>query len=174
MVPSQLSAADRQRLLDKIMALDLGPIKVKLMAPDGDAWDRQQVDRVETVYKRFLFLAVTEKVQIVPTQEVDTFWHRHILDTRKYAEDCEHLFGFFLHHFPYFGMRGEEDQKTLQDSFASTCDIYERLFGTPYFEGVGANCGGCGTDCGGQNCARDINDIRFKTMRPDLRPSLAT
>jgi hypothetical protein len=66
---------------------------------------------------------------IAPTKDVDKFWHGHILDTLKYAEDCQNVFGYFLHHFPYFGMRGEEDAANLRAASANMHAIYEREFG---------------------------------------------
>ena len=66
---------------------------------------------------------------IAPSKDVDKFWHGHILDTLKYAEDCERVFGYFLHHFPYFGMRGEDDAADLRAAAANMRAIYEREFG---------------------------------------------
>jgi hypothetical protein len=66
---------------------------------------------------------------LAPSKDVDKFWHGHILDTLKYAEDCQNVFGYFLHHFPYFGMRGEEDAANLRAASANMHAIYEREFG---------------------------------------------
>ena len=57
------------------------------------------------------------------------FWHFHILDTLKYQEDCDNIFGYFLHHFPYFGMRGQEDEANLKEAWNSTISLYEKTFG---------------------------------------------
>jgi hypothetical protein len=83
---------------------------------------------------------------IVPSEPVDTFWHNHILDTQKYAPDCEKVFDFFLHHFPYFGMRGEQDEANLNQSWANTIEVYVRHFGDPEpgFWDVGMRCPNCG------------------------------
>src|SRR5581483_9524182 len=62
-------------------------------------------------------------------RDIDTFWHGHILDTMKYAEDCQNVFGFFLHHFPYFGLRGEEDATKLAEAGKTMHRLYEREFG---------------------------------------------
>src|SRR6266850_2907203 len=101
-----------------IGALDLEPIKFKLMDKDeGQGWSRQYVEVMAVAYKRFLTLLVTHpETPIAPSTDIDKFWHGHILDTMKYAEDCEQIFGYFLHHFPYFGMRGEEDAAQLADA----------------------------------------------------------
>jgi hypothetical protein len=66
---------------------------------------------------------------VVPSSFVDDFWHFHILDTQKYQEDCERFFGYFLHHFPYFGMRGKEDEENLKRAWAETCALYKNRFG---------------------------------------------
>jgi hypothetical protein len=114
-----------------IEALDLDPIKLKLMdADEGQGWSREHADRMETAYKRFLTLLVKYPEEtIAPSKDVDTFWHGHILDTMKYAEDCERVFGYFLHHFPYFGMRGEQDAADLRAAAAKMRAICEREFG---------------------------------------------
>ena len=114
-----------------IQALDLDPIKLKLMdAEEGQGWSREYADRMEVAYKRFLTLLVKFPDEtIAPTKDVDKFWHGHILDTLKYAEDCENVFGYFLHHFPYFGMRGEQDAAALRAASDRMHAIYEREFG---------------------------------------------
>jgi hypothetical protein len=120
-----------EQVVAAIQMLDLDPIKVKLMdSEEGQGWSRQYVDQMEIAYKRFLMLSVkySEKA-IAPSKEVDKFWHGHILDTMKYAEDCQNVFGYFLHHFPYFGMRGEEDAANLAEAGRMTQRLYEQEFG---------------------------------------------
>jgi len=114
-----------------IQALDLDPIKLKLMDPEeGQGWSREYADQMEVAYKRYLtLLAKFPDETIAPTKDVDKFWHGHILDTMKYAEDCENMFGYFLHHFPYFGMRGEQDAADLRAASERMHEIYEREFG---------------------------------------------
>src|SRR5438309_1562265 len=130
-VNTQLAARSTEQVIAAIQALDLDPIKFKLMDPEeGQGWSRQYVDQMEIAYKRFLVLSVKypEKT-IAPSKDVDKFWHGHILDTMKYAEDCQNVFGYFLHHFPYFGMRGEEDAANLAEAGRTTQRLYEQEFG---------------------------------------------
>ena len=62
---------------------------------------------------------------------LDDYWHYHILDTRKYAQDCERLFGSLLHHYPYFEkLPGEEDEGE-STAYAVTRRVSEEAFGTP-------------------------------------------
>lgn len=116
-----------------IFDLDLEPILVKIMDRDeGLGWDLEYAKMIEIEYKKFLTLcAEFPQKAIVPPVEVDKMWHYHILDTMKYAEDCQNIFGYFLHHFPYFGMRGVEDANNLQNAWAQTCELYIARFGKP-------------------------------------------
>ncbi len=131
-----------------IDALNLDAIKIKLLDPrEGKGWSREYADQMEVAYKRFLLLSVKyPDMPTIPTSDVDAFWHYHILDTMKYADDCQNAFGFFLHHFPYLGMRGEEDAQNLQDASILTHDLYLKEFGEPMsFSKTeeGATCATC-------------------------------
>lgn len=116
------------------MALDLDPIKCKLMhVQSGEGWDRDKADAVEKEYRRFLCLMkLFPDEPIAPLEDVDTFWHYHILDTMKYAVDCEQVFGYFLHHYPYVGLRGEDDEQFRLDSAGRMAILYQATFGDAY------------------------------------------
>lgn len=131
-------------------ALDLSLIKRKLQDPEeGLGWTPEECDAVEVEYKRYLALKrAYPDLEIVPNQPVDKFWHYHILDTQKYADDCQELFGYFLHHYPYFGMNGPEDARALEDAFATTVQLYEAHFGDAYADGAAK----CRTACKPQRC----------------------
>jgi len=121
-----------KQVIAAIEALDLDPIKLKLMdAEEGQGWSREYADRMELAYKRLLTLLATHPEEtLAPSKDVDKFWHGHILDTLKYAEDCDKLFGTFLHHFPYFGMRGVEDAANLAKAAENTRRLYRQEFGS--------------------------------------------
>ncbi|MDQ2990364.1 MAG: hypothetical protein M3R60_14805 [Pseudomonadota bacterium] len=117
-----------------IAELDLDPIKVKLMRQDdGKGWTREQADTVEVEYRRFLYLMkMFPHEPTAPLVDVDTFWHYHILDTMKYAADCDEVFGYFLHHFPYVGLRGKKDEEALAQMGLRMAVLYEETFGESY------------------------------------------
>lgn len=125
-----------------IQGLDLDPIKVKLMDSDeGQGWTREYADTMETAYKRFLTLLVKyPQTTVAPSKEIDKFWHAHILDTLKYAEDCQQVFGYFLHHFPYFGLRGEADAAQLAKAGREMERLYQEEFGEPMPAAASAFC----------------------------------
>ncbi|MGI9392214.1 MAG: glycine-rich domain-containing protein, partial [Parvibaculales bacterium] len=109
---------------------DLEPIVIKLMDDvEGEGWSFKYATNVEQEYRRFLKLCRDyPDTGIVPSNVVDKMWHMHILDTRKYLQDCEQYFGYFLHHFPYFGMRGEEDSQNLDKAWLETKTLYANHF----------------------------------------------
>lgn len=118
-------------MVEAIFALNLDLIKRKLMDKSaGHGWTRRQADHNEVEYKRFLVLLAKYPDQsIAPSTEVNKFWHGHILDTMKYAEDCDAVFGYFMHHFPDFGTRGEQDAANLVGAFMNMQRLYDREFG---------------------------------------------
>ncbi|GGE88540.1 glycine-rich domain-containing protein [Massilia psychrophila] len=120
--------------LNVIAALDLNPIKVKLMHKEsGEGWSLEQVNEVELEYRRFLhLLKLFPNEPVSPRFDVDIFWHYHILDTMKYAADCEQIFGYFLHHNPYSGLGGKVDEADHHRTGARTQELYEMTFGEAY------------------------------------------
>jgi hypothetical protein len=127
-------------LLNAVMQLDLDPIKTKLMhVASGEGWSQEKANAVEKEYRRFLCLMkMYPNEDTAPLVDVDTFWHYHILDTMKYAADCEQVFGYFLHHYPYVGMHGEDDEQFRLDSGDRMRELYEATFGETYPGAVAA------------------------------------
>jgi len=117
--------------VDAINALDLGPIKTKLMhRASGEGWSAAYADAVEIEYRRFLTLMkLYPNEATAPLVDVDTFWHYHILDTAKYAADCASAFGYFLHHYPYLGLDGAEDEANRDTAGARMHELYAATFG---------------------------------------------
>lgn len=149
--------------------LNLEAIIVKALDPEeGYGWALQFGLAVEREYKRYLYLcAIYPGKALVPSVYVDDFWHLHILDTLKYAEDCEILFGEFLHHFPYFGMRGEQDAANLAAAWAETLDLYRSEFGEEPSADLWPRSQRC------PNCGRRCKDSRSNYQIEDERPTLA-
>jgi hypothetical protein len=119
---------DAHELADRISKLDLNPIKFKLRESEG--YSDQEIAVIDKWYRRFLLLATThpEKAVVVP-DPIDDMWHHHILDTRKYEADCKEVFGQFLHHFPYFGLRSEDDALALRAAYEETNSLMQSEFG---------------------------------------------
>lgn len=118
-------------VLNAIAELNLEPIKNKLMdAEHGEGWSRAKVEAMDLEYRRFLHLMhAFPNHSASPTKAVDTFWHYHILDTQKYAADCDQVFGCFMHHDPYGNEQGASAGTFSIDRMQ---DLYEATFGEAY------------------------------------------
>ena len=117
-----------------IAELDLEPIKKKLMHPSaGEGWSAARADAIALEYRRFMYIVHTYPDELAsPTVDVDTFWHYHILDTMKYAADCDKAFGYFMHHYPYLGLMEEDEEGVEERAAERTRQLYEATFGEQY------------------------------------------
>lgn len=126
-----------------IASIDLEMVKFKMLNEDTLNWNKEQVEDAEIEYKRYLHLTrhfPYPNYSIVPNKIMDTMWHYHILDTRAYMADCERVFGKYLHHFPYFGIRGEEDAQNLRNAFEKTKEYYLLSFGEDLARDRASDC----------------------------------
>lgn len=130
-----------QTIKDYVNGLDFYWIEKKLTTPNPDSpskvWTQEGIKDAIRQYKNFMILMKLydgTKEKIVPSVEVDEIWHNHILDTKAYFKDCEVIFGRYMHHFAYFGMRGEADFQDLNNSFDRTQELYFKHFGEYMYE----------------------------------------
>lgn len=115
----------------KVSGIDLNALKAKLAEEKG--WSDADLDNLELQYKRFLTMKLKRpEMDLVPTKFIDEMWHAHILDTMAYAGDCQAAFGYFLHHFPYLGVGGEQEKAKLDHAFDETCTAWQEAFGDEY------------------------------------------
>lgn len=122
--------------LQKAQQLDLSPIAYQLMqSQTGPRWTKAQTVKAIAQYLAFLYLAdYYPNLQLVPSLEIDRVWHYHILDTQKYLEDCQFLFGYIVHHFPYLGLRGEPDRLNQSKAYVLSKVLFSRHFGKSFAE----------------------------------------
>jgi hypothetical protein len=130
---AKLTTKPEQEVLSAIQALDLETVKIRLMDPDvGEGWTTAYADSVEVAYKTYLAMLVKHQdraEEILPSKDVDEFWHTHILQTIKYADDCQAVFGAFLHHNPHIGKLTQADLDKRAGHADVTRQIYQREFG---------------------------------------------
>lgn len=162
MVLLDITADELNKRLNPIWQLDFTNLKQKLQkpTPEGKGWSVERCDEVELWYRRFLAIYLLyPDHSTVPNGPIDTFWHTHILDTMAYHSDCDAVFGFYLHHYPYFGLNGDADQR--DDAFDQTNARYRHHFGSDcttlsFFvkeqTGSGEDCNNGGENCGGSGC----------------------
>ncbi len=139
-----VATLDATGILPEILALDFERLKYKIQVrEDGDKWTADMTELGELEYKRYLTLIkVHPHRSIVPSRIMDGFWHQHILDTKAYRDDCQKVFGYFVDHFPYFGIHGEEDKLELMEAFEETKTIYRERFGCALDRFEAARCEG--------------------------------
>jgi len=103
-----------------ILDLNLEAVQFKLAADEG--WELERIELGTLAYRAFLQVIRDSDSggNVAPNRDIDITWHHHILDTRAYHEDCQRLFGRYLHHFPYSGMFGESDAAAQQARVART------------------------------------------------------
>ena len=140
-----------EQVIAAIEALDLESIKRRMTDPElGEGWTREHADTIERAYRDYLTMLVKypeHLEEIMVSKDVDEFWHTHILHTMKYTEDCDRVFGTYLHHTPQVRETAPaalERRAALADK---TRRLYQREFGglqyvpAPGSKGTAAWCG---------------------------------
>src|SRR5205809_1056870 len=134
-----------EQVMAAIRALDLEPIKLRVMDPElGEGWTREYAESIERAYRNYLIILAKHPEdieEIVVSKDVDKFWHTHILHTMKYTEDCEGVFGCYLHHSPHGRERTPAEAKARAASIEKTRNLYQREFGGAHQVGNAAYCG---------------------------------
>lgn len=103
-----------------------------------DGWKRKAALQTCVYYRNFLFLNKKYRQQVhpnilPPSEDVDEFWHYHILDTKKYITDCEMIFGSYFHHYPYLILDHQINKKELNNTFELTQKLHIQEFGEPIY-----------------------------------------
>jgi hypothetical protein len=130
---ARLTTKPAQEVVAAIQALDLESVKIRAMDPElGEGWTREYADSIEVAYKNYLTMLTKypeDAEDILLSEDVDEFWHTHILQTTKYAADCQKVFGNFLHHEPHVGEVTSEDIERRDAQAEKTRRLYELEYG---------------------------------------------
>jgi hypothetical protein len=139
--------------------LNLSSVRDAMLEKHG--WTLERADRAQREYVRFLvLLQKMPAFMLVPwldadgRDDLDQFWHQHILDTLKYATDCNALFGRMIHHNPHL-QRGSEQEN---DAVAKTRRLYTRTFSSGMFGSDAdpadfSGCSACGAEASGHHAS---------------------
>ncbi|UZQ54320.1 hypothetical protein OOK60_17875 [Trichothermofontia sichuanensis B231] len=132
--PTNLSLSDRC-FLDRLQQLDLQPIADSLKKPITPVTSTVElpIQSMLVAYLQFLFLMYRyPRLSLVPPSVIAAIWQAHILDTRKYQQDCQQLFGSLdlAHHQACPLPLSTTEQQQLINYFATTCALFETHFGT--------------------------------------------
>jgi hypothetical protein len=162
--------------VEKIQTLDMEPIMFKLITSKG--WTVEEAADGVKEYKRFLILiakygdtVARQGMGVAPFSDaVDEVWHTHILDTQKYIEDCNAIFGSYIHHYPYSGVLDEEDKLIQRQRLANTVRLYADEFGQPPMRSKDLECDQC-DNCHQGECGKPCEYPMVSLSR--RRPTLA-
>ncbi len=94
-----------------------------------NGWTPQYASRVVEEYKKFIYLSVTSRKSLTPSDEVDQAWHLHLIYSQSYWIDFVRntLQGYVIHHGPTKGGSAEGERFTLQ--YDDTLTLYRESFG---------------------------------------------
>ena len=122
---SILAVQDIKTIELEVNNLDFSDINAKLISEYS--WSQDKVEKVSLLYRKWIVLQKAyPELSIAPSESIDEYWHMHILDTRKYMIDCMTVFGYYLHHYPYFGLKG--DSEDLDRGFEITRNLFKIHF----------------------------------------------
>jgi hypothetical protein len=171
--------ADTTGIAFRVDEIDLEPIVYKLMHPHPgeEVLTLAEADQRVRAYRCFLKLcAWYPEESIAPSGDIDEVWHMHILDTAKYPADCDDVFGFYLHHFPYLGLRGEADVIAWRAAYVRTRALFRQHFGIELPNGQaaqtchkgGSSCADERSLCSNEECEKaSHNNPGSQRPRPD-------
>ncbi len=127
-----LTIEDAKAYID---AIDFSMVIKKMVEHQG--WLQDEAEAVCRLYRNFLFLNKKysdNQHSLPPSEEIDEFWHNHILDTQNYRKDCDVIFGKYLDHYPYFGIDGKTTFTNLESAFEYMQKIHIKEFGEPIYQ----------------------------------------
>jgi hypothetical protein len=105
----------------KELQYSLIPIIEQMIKKYG--WDNEYALDVMIEYRRFLVLR-RENIYVSPSDDVDLFWHQHILNTGHYNGYCKERFGIMIHHSPTDADDQKERNKRLVNTYIAYLTKY--------------------------------------------------
>jgi hypothetical protein len=120
---------DDQMALDYANQIDFTDLKkYKITFPtekDGLGWSDEKADKVEALYKRWLYLKRKFKDdEVPPTDDIGMFWQCHVLDTMSYYRDTAAIIGVYLHYSTYTNWKRRGDFSALNITRSKYRDVF--------------------------------------------------
>ena len=119
--------------MNSIESLKLDTVIEALVTREG--WRLRDAEEVAGLYRNYLYLSVKyPEKQFPPSEDVDEFWHTHILDTAKYRADCEVIFGHYFDHKPSMKSVDLSSSNELSAGFQEFQVLHYQEFGDYVYE----------------------------------------
>jgi hypothetical protein len=146
------AAVDHERVpAGSILSLDLVTASYRSSGFPQD-WSREKREAEARRYEKFLRLAAKHPgKRATPTQEIDEFWHLHMLHPAAYYKDCVRLFGYIFDHDGGFGT-GAGELPVLKSAFREFAARWEGEYGELYVTSMPSD------DAGSTNCWHDCSN----------------
>ena len=136
----QIVARDKSVAADelaKINHLNLEDIRLRII--EKHELPCQLANEIIAEYRKFLYMVAVKSKNprtrdrgISPPPLVDIAWHLHLLDSKRYAKDCQEVLGFFLNHSPIqFRHEAGDFDLTMQlysDLFVEISFLWDQIF----------------------------------------------
>jgi hypothetical protein len=137
----------------QIPTFDLSDVVEQLShKPEYSHWTEARFQTAVQEYCKFLAMhKMYPDRMIIPGRDVDSIWHRHILNTKRYMSDCEAYFGHYLHHSPH--SRIMEGSQEANQMWRETLRLYEEMFGVKPKDGWLSGMSICNGGCDGGACS---------------------
>lgn len=129
MTANTISVSELDSSKAYIFSIDFSKIIDKMVS--HQRWRRHEAEKACELYRNFLYLNLKypEFAPLPPSEDVDEFWHNHILDTQKYMVDCQAIFGRYFHHYPYLGIDGQSTIADTERHFQKMQELHFKEFG---------------------------------------------
>lgn len=131
-----------------IEKLDLGSVTDRFADKKGWWWRLwHTAEKVEAEYRQFLYLIATNPGKtVVPwSQDLDDYWHTHILDTVKYKADCEAIAGRAIDHNPHLPQGTPEQAAAFKDTKTMYREAFKDKADAQRAGSSSSSAAGCGT-----------------------------
>jgi hypothetical protein len=118
-------ASLRKELIALRKRLDLS--KVVKKTAENYKWNREQTAYAVEQYIHHWYICINHPGQAIAAISYagDLLWHQHIIDTQKYATDCQSILGRFLGHLPIYGKPSAQEKA----AYEATQALYLEAFG---------------------------------------------
>ncbi len=98
-------------------------------AAKAKRWSRERTERAEFWYRAHLYMASKNGGRSLGgiSRDADVVWHMHILDSRKYREDTERIYGSYLDHLPSYRYAARQLSSMLKTARAEYIAAFGRV-----------------------------------------------
>lgn len=138
---TQILADEYQHFLQKCQAIDLAPIANSFTQSRFNSL-RINKNIVKLISRYFAFLYLNHhysRIRLVPTREIDQIWQQHYLNSNRYIDDCQFLFGHVVPYVSYVNLY-ETDRPTWLRNYALTQVLFRKHFGIELAIGKEIRC----------------------------------